>query len=54
MDRRSNKTETVVEHTRVRYSTSPSYTYQQGVSQPNEISVVAIDDSSVEKHEANP
>ena len=39
MDRRSNKSETDVEHTRVRYPASPPHIYQQGVSQPNEISV---------------
>lgn len=39
MDRRSNKTETVVEHTRVRYPASPSDIYQQGKEQPNKFSV---------------
>lgn len=36
--------------TRVRFTTSPPYAYTSGVSQPNEISVVAVDDSSVEIH----
>lgn len=36
--------------TRVRFTTSPPYAYTSGVSQPNEISVAAVDDRSVEIH----